>query len=110
MAGVRDRIEAEPWLAAGCIALAYDTNLAFQASGAAVFPGDLPSRMIMGLTLGNKNVGLVWAALGSQVSPLMGLYFAATQLPIFTLPRLAQALLHAHRNTGVPPLPVRSKP
>ena len=97
MSGVRERIEQEPLLALGCILLAYGCNIAFQIFGALLFPGDLPKRMIVGLTLGNKNVGLVWAALGAQISPTMALYFAASQLPIFTLPRVVQAILREYR-------------
>ncbi|MGP9818398.1 hypothetical protein ACTZWW_00155 [Salinarimonas sp. NSM] len=97
MAGVRASIEAEPAFALGVIALAYATNLGLQAVGAALFPGDGATRLVTGLTLGNKNVGLVWAALGAQISPTMALYFAACQLPIFTLPRAAQWVLGAIR-------------
>lgn len=92
MAGVRARIEAEPLFALGVIVLAYASNIGLQCIGALILPGDFGTRLVNGLTLGNKNVGLVWAALGAQVSPTMALYFAACQLPIFTLPRAVQLL------------------
>ncbi|MGY6645249.1 MAG: hypothetical protein ACXIVD_08515 [Salinarimonas sp.] len=92
MAGVRARIEAEPLFALGVIVLAYASNIGLQVIGALILPGDFGTRLVNGLTLGNKNVGLVWAALGAQVSPTMALYFAACQLPIFTLPRAVQSL------------------
>jgi BASS family bile acid:Na+ symporter len=62
-----------------------------------VMPGPRPLRFTLALTGGNRNVGLVWSVLGSALSPGMALYFACTQLPIYTLPRLQQALLRRLR-------------
>jgi BASS family bile acid:Na+ symporter len=56
-------------------------------------PGPRHLRLTLALTGGNRNVGLIWSALGAALSPTMALYFACTQLPIYTLPRLLQALL-----------------
>ncbi len=44
----------------------------------------------MGLTLGNRNVGLVWSALGTGTTPSISLFFAATRLPIYLLPLLIE--------------------
>ena len=55
--------------------------------------GTLPERLTVGLILGNRNVGLVWSALGAAASPRMALYFAATQFPIYILPRLIETLI-----------------
>jgi len=41
---------------------------------------------------------LVWSALGAAASPRMALYFAATQFPIYLLPRLIETLIG--RDTG----------
>jgi len=90
MAGMRARIVADPVAALGYAALAFAVNLSLQALGA-LLPGSVTQRATAGLVLGNRNVGLVWSALGTAVTPQIALYFAATQLPIYTLPRLLQA-------------------
>jgi BASS family bile acid:Na+ symporter len=92
MAGIRAQVGAEPRDAIICLALAFGCNIALQIGGAALLPGSLRQRLTVGLILGNRNVGLVWSALGAAASPRMALYFAATQLPIYTLPRLIEAL------------------
>ncbi|MET0746911.1 MAG: hypothetical protein ABWY49_01850, partial [Rhizobium sp.] len=68
-------------------------NIGLQGAGALAMPGRLTERLTMGLVLGNRNVGLVWSAMGSAVTPRMALFFAATQLPIYILPRLMQIVL-----------------
>jgi len=90
MAGMRARIMSDPVTALGYVALAFAVNLGLQALGA-LLPGSVTRRATAGLVLGNRNVGLVWSALGTAVTPQVALYFAATQLPIYTLPRLLQA-------------------
>jgi BASS family bile acid:Na+ symporter len=81
-----------------CLGLAFACNIALQAAGAVLLPGNLSQRLTVGLILGNRNVGLVWSALGAAASPRMALYFAATQFPIYLLPRLIETLIG--RNTG----------
>ena len=93
MAGVRAQIEAEPALALSCVALAFACNLALQALGVVLTPGSLGERLTVGLTLGNRNVGLVWSARGAATSPTMALFFAATQFPIYMTPRLIAFLM-----------------
>ena len=66
-----------------------------------LLPGDLAQRLTIGLILGNRNVGLVWSALGAAASPRMALYFAATQLPIYILPRVIETLI-GREKTKVP--------
>ncbi|MGN6831346.1 hypothetical protein [Paucibacter sp. M5-1] len=56
-------------------------------------PGPQPLRLALGLCGGNRNIGLVWAGLGLGIHPVIALYFACSQLPIYTLPRLLQAWL-----------------
>ncbi len=92
MAGIQARILAGPLEALGCLALAFAVNVGLQTLGA-LLPGAAERRASAGLVMGNRNVGLVWSVLGTSVSPLMALYFAATQLPIYTLPRLLQFAL-----------------
>lgn len=106
MAGMRARIVADPVAALGYAALAFAVNLSFQALGA-LLPGSVTRRATAGLVLGNRNVGLVWSALGTAVTPHVALYFAATQMPIYTLPRLLQAGLLRFR---AHPFPERPQP
>ena len=93
MAGIRAQIAADVPAATLCVALAFACNVALQIAGAVLLPGTLPERLTVGLILGNRNVGLVWSALGAAASPRMALYFAATQFPIYILPRLIETLI-----------------
>jgi BASS family bile acid:Na+ symporter len=93
MAGVRAQIEAEPMAALVCVTLAFACNLALQGLGVTLLPGTLAERLGIGLILGNRNVGLVWSALGASTSPTMALFFAATQFPIYMTPRLIACLI-----------------
>ena len=92
MAGMRAAIGADPALAVLCLVLAFAANAGLQLMGALVLPGSFRERVTAGLVLGNRNVGLVWSALGAAASPQLALYFAATQLPIYILPRFVQIL------------------
>lgn len=93
MAGIRAQIAADLQAAMLCLVLAVACNIALQVAGAALLPGTFAQRLTVGLILGNRNVGLVWSALGTAASPRMALYFAATQLPIYILPRLIETLI-----------------
>ncbi len=93
MAGIRAQIAVDVPAATVCLVLAFACNIALQVTGAALLPGTLRQRLTVGLILGNRNVGLVWSALGATASPRMALYFAATQFPIYILPRLIETLI-----------------
>lgn len=93
MAGVRTQIEADWHGALLCLVLAFACNLGLQGAGAFLLPGALAERLTVGLILGNRNVGLVWSALGAAASPRMALFFAATQLPIYLTPRLIDMII-----------------
>ncbi|MEZ2410316.1 hypothetical protein AB6806_26315 [Bosea sp. RCC_152_1] len=93
MAGVQSQIRAQPELTLLCVALAFAANLVMQTLGIALTPGSLRQRLTVGLTLGNRNVGLVWSGLGASLSSPMSLFFAATQLPIYLLPLLIEWLI-----------------
>ncbi len=105
MAGLQARLVAEPLMALGHVALAFGVNLGLQGLGMLLLPGSLPQRATAALLLGNRNVGLVWSALGSTASPATALYFAATQLPIYTLPRLLQSILARRQRAAFSPQP-----
>ena len=102
MAGIRAQIAADVQAATLCLVLAFACNIALQATGAMLLQGDLAQRLTVGLILGNRNVGLVWSALGAAASPRMALYFAATQLPIYILPRLIETLIGRSKNKVKP--------
>jgi BASS family bile acid:Na+ symporter len=97
MAGVREQIAADAQTATLCLVLAFACNIFLQGAGAMLLPGTLPERLTVGLILGNRNVGLVWSALGAAASPRMALYFAATQFPIYILPRLIETLISRNK-------------
>ncbi|MGV1793697.1 hypothetical protein [Rhizobium sp. A37_96] len=93
MANVTEQITVQPLTSATYVGLAFAINLALQCLGAILQPGTLPERLKTGLVLGNRNVGLVWATIGATVSPVIALFFAATQLPIYMIPRLIEVIL-----------------
>ncbi|WP_244522177.1 hypothetical protein [Bradyrhizobium embrapense] len=97
MAGVRAQIAAQPATALTLAGLAFACNLALQAFGALLTPGPLAERLTTGLILSNRNVGLVWSAMGAAVSPMTALFFAATQFPIYMMPRLIELLVRRER-------------
>ncbi|WP_165445805.1 hypothetical protein [Bradyrhizobium uaiense] len=103
MAGVRTQIETQPIAAATCVGLAFACNLGLQALGALLTPGPLAERLTTGLVLGNRNVGLVWSAMGAAVSPMTALFFAATQFPIYMTPRLIEMLVRRARKEEASP-------
>lgn len=109
MAGVYERIAASPKMAAEYVAVAFAFNILLQFVGATLFPGSFYDRVAVGITVGNRNVGLVWAALGTAANPATALFFACTQFPIYTLPRLLHVLVRrrAMRSAqpGAHPLP-----
>jgi BASS family bile acid:Na+ symporter len=101
MAGVRAQIETHPIEALTCVGLAFACNLALQLLGVLLTPGSLAERLTTGLVLGNRNVGLVWSALGTAVSPMTALFFAATQFPIYMTPRLIELFVRrAHKESA----------
>jgi len=77
------------WLGA-----AFAANLLLQLAGTAAFAW-LGTRgaLTAGLLLGNRNMGLLLAALPAGVNPDIGLFIAVAQIPIYTLPAASQPLL-----------------
>lgn len=103
MAGVRHQIETRPLLSLYCVGLAFACNLAMQAVGGLVLSGSFSERLTHGLILGNRNVGLIWSVLGSTLSPTATLFFAATQIPIYTMPRLIEIYMQISARRRVHP-------
>src|SRR6478609_1620704 len=61
MADIRAQIAADVQAAMLCLGLAFACNIALQAAGAVLLPGNFGQRLTVGLILGNRNVGLVWS-------------------------------------------------
>ncbi|MCO7632993.1 hypothetical protein NJF54_14250 [Pseudomonas guariconensis] len=93
MAGLQSTILEKPVGVAAMIAVAYGVNFVLQLMFGGLYPGSLMSKFTMALNGGNRNVGLLWSALGVTVSPTMALYFACCQLPIHTMPKILQFFL-----------------
>lgn len=93
MAGMQQVILETPSLAISMIAIAYCINVCLQLLMGCLYPGSLIAKFTMALNGGNRNVGLLWSALGVSLSPTMALYFACCQLPIHTMPKILQFVL-----------------
>lgn len=92
MSGVPALFWADPATVLLTIAVAYAANVILAIIFALASPGGLAERTEIGLTMGNRNVGLIWAALGTGIDPFVALYFAAAQFPIFTTPLLIRLM------------------
>jgi BASS family bile acid:Na+ symporter len=93
MSGMQSMILTNPGLALGVIIFVYGVNIFMQISCAMLFVGDRYARATIGLTAGNRNVGLLWSMLGLSISPTITLVFAFSQLPIYTMPKILQYVL-----------------
>ncbi|MBF7144313.1 MULTISPECIES: hypothetical protein [Pseudomonas] len=93
MAGMQKIIMADPKNAFTLIAIAYGINLTSQIITGYLYPGPLTLKMTVALNAGNRNIGLMWSALGTSLPPTMILYFACCQLPIHTMPKILQFAL-----------------
>lgn len=95
MRGMQSIIIETPGMALTLVCAAYVVNIFLQVVCFCFYPGDVTARFTMALTGGNRNVGLLWSALGITVSPCMALFFACSQLPIHTMPKILQYLIPA---------------
>ena len=93
MDGVVDHFIADPLLVTAIAALAFALSLGLLAITALVFLRAGRGRAFaIGLTAGNRNIGLMLAATGFAVPDLAWLYFALAQFPIYLLPHLLKPL------------------
>ena len=69
MAGMQQSIIDAPHRALTAIALAFAVNAGFQVIAYGATPGDVRTRLNVALIVANRNVGLMWAALGSPRRP-----------------------------------------
>ncbi len=88
MDGVQGQILNNPELALTMLTIAFAINITSIVAGVILGQGGKRNRLTYGLPFGNRNVGLVWAALGSSVDPMITFYFALSQVPIFTMPTI----------------------
>lgn len=100
--GVASRAILEPGKTAAYVALAFAVWLIGQAAGylalsAVVGRGEA---FVVGFATGNRNAGLMVAAMGGALAPDAWLYFAAVQGPIYLAPWLIGPL--ARRLVGAP--------
>lgn len=90
MSGVTEAALARPAFVAGAVALAFLANAGLQALAALAFIATgRRLAFTVGLMAGNRNMGLVLAALGPAAPPEIALFFAVAQLPMYMLPLLA---------------------
>jgi len=84
------------WLAAACLA-----NPLLQLLGAAAFWRlGRPQALTVGLTSGNRNMGLLVAALPGSVDYDVALYFGLAQIPMYVLPALLRPLYRRLLHVG----------
>ncbi len=100
MDGVTATLLREPGLVALAIGLAFAANIALQAAGAGLFWWlGRRQALTVALVSGNRNMGLLLAALAGTADAEITLYFAVGQLPIYVLPLLLKPLYRRLLNT-----------
>ncbi len=93
MDGVTAALVARPYFVALTAALAFAANLGLQATGAAAFWWlGRKQALTCGLVSGNRNMGLLIAALAGAAEFDLMLYFAIGQIPMYVLPALLRPL------------------
>lgn len=94
MDGVTDRVIADPATALLWVGAAWLANPLLQVAGALLF-WRLGRRraLTLALTTGNRNMGLLLAALPAGVDPDITLFFALAQIPMYVLPALVRPLV-----------------
>ena len=89
MAGVTASLLARPATVLAWLLAAFVANGALQLAGGLLFaPLGCRLALTAGLLLGNRNMGLLLAALPAGSDPDIGLFLAVGQIPIYTLPAL----------------------
>lgn len=93
MDGVTATALRDPGLVALAVGLAFAANITLQAAGAGLFWWlGRRQALTVALVSGNRNMGLLLAALAGTADAEVALYFAVGQLPIFMLPLLLRPL------------------
>jgi bile acid:Na+ symporter, BASS family len=106
MDGVLAAVVATPGRVATCLGLVFAVSGAAAAASVAVLrflpPGD---RLVLGYAAGQRNMGMLVAALGPAVPGTTFLFFALAQFPIYLVPSLVRVLAKPASPPGALPLP-----
>jgi BASS family bile acid:Na+ symporter len=87
MDGVSAYAQAEPRLVLGLMALAFALAIGAIVLTTLVFlPTGRKRAFAIGILTGNRNIGVMMAATGFSVPPVVWLYFGVAQFPIYLLP------------------------
>ncbi|UFN49564.1 hypothetical protein LPC08_02650 [Roseomonas sp. OT10] len=98
MDGVLARLLAEPGLVLGGLALAFAGSFGLNAATAVAFLGAGPRPALSaGLLSGNRNMALYLAVLPASTDPVVLLFFALCQFPLFLSPFLLRPVYQALR-------------
>lgn len=93
MDGVTKTLLERPVFVATVAGASFAVNMALQATTFAAFRWTGPRRAAsIGLAAGNRNMGILLAALSGRVDPDILLFFAVGQLPIYMLPLILRRL------------------
>ncbi len=87
MDGVTDMLMARPGHVALTLAASFAANALLQIIGGALFSrGSRRSGLTIAIASGNRNMGLLLAALGPSAEPDIVLYLAVAQIPVYLIP------------------------
>ncbi|MGE0723567.1 MAG: hypothetical protein AB7O45_04295 [Alphaproteobacteria bacterium] len=101
MDGVTEAALGEPGRVLVYLVAALVFNAGLQAAGALVFWRAGPrAALAIGFMSGNRNMGLMWAALGADTPVAVTLYFAVAQLPMYLFPAIQSGLYRRLRTTS----------
>jgi BASS family bile acid:Na+ symporter len=93
MDGVPAAAMADPGRVARYLAIAFAVSLAgFAAAWLALRPLQPADRFVLGYATGQRNMGLLVAALGAATPDTTFLYFALAQFPIYLMPQVMKPL------------------
>jgi len=93
MNGVTEAIAERPGFVATATGLAFASNVALQIAAAGVFLwAGRRQALTIGLACGNRNMGLLLAALAGTAEFDIVLFFAIGQIPMYVLPALQRPL------------------
>jgi bile acid:Na+ symporter, BASS family len=93
MDGVTQAAIERPWLVAGFLGTAFAVSLAcFLVSWLVLLWMRRDNRLMFGYAAGQRNMGLLIAALGASVPDTTFLFFALAQFPIYLMPQVLRSM------------------
>jgi bile acid:Na+ symporter, BASS family len=111
MDGVTQAAIERPWLVAGFLGTAFAVSLAcFLVSWLVLLWMRRDNRLMFGYAAGQRNMGLLIAALGASVPDTTFLFFALAQFPIYLMPQVLRSMAPILLRSGArrrpdPPMP-----